>query len=86
MLRQILILACVSFPFVSIAMTQIPDVAKPPQAIQATLLADVTEKGAKITGIALEYEANILAGTDLRVNFTKFRPHLSKPRVNQEHS
>ncbi|APB79300.1 TPA: phospholipase [Pasteurella multocida] len=84
MLRQILILACVSFPFVSMATTQIPDVAKPPQAIQATLLADVTEKGAKITGIALEYEANILAGTDLRQLYqiqTALEQTTSEPRT-----
>ncbi|MDO5054770.1 MAG: phospholipase [Pasteurella oralis] len=66
MLRKILILSCASFPLFSTASTQIPDSPQMPKAINATLLADVTEKGAKITGIALEYEANLLAGSDLR--------------------
>ncbi|MFD1805103.1 phospholipase [Pasteurella oralis] len=66
MLRKILILSCASFPLFSTASTQIPDSPQMPKAINATLLADVTEKGAKITGIAVEYEANLLAGSDLR--------------------
>ncbi|SUC10630.1 Poly(3-hydroxybutyrate) depolymerase [Pasteurella canis] len=66
MLRKMLILSCVSFPLLSSATAQIPDSPQIPQAIKATLLADVTEKGAKITGVALEYESNLLAGSDLR--------------------
>ncbi|UAY77229.1 phospholipase [Pasteurella canis] len=66
MLRKMLILSCVSFPLFSSATAQIPDSPQIPQAIKATLLADVTEKGAKITGVALEYESNLLAGSDLR--------------------
>lgn len=66
MLRKMFILSCVTVASFGTASAQIPDVPQLPQSINATLLAEVTEKGAKVTGIALEYEDNVFSGTDLR--------------------
>ncbi|PJG86116.1 alpha/beta hydrolase-fold protein [Conservatibacter flavescens] len=41
------------------------DSPQPPSLIKATLLAEITPKGQKISGVALEYEGEILSGSDL---------------------
>lgn len=45
------------------AQEDIPQAGKP---LRATLLAEVTTLGQKVTALALEYEDNVLASTDLR--------------------
>ncbi|WP_032093072.1 alpha/beta hydrolase-fold protein [Necropsobacter rosorum] len=42
-----------------------PDFAQKPTALSAVLLADITAQGQKINAVALEYEDNILSGSDL---------------------
>lgn len=37
--------------------------------IQATLLAEITAQGQKVNGVALEYEDNVLSGSDLRKTY-----------------
>lgn len=64
MVKNVLIgLSLLSLSLLSYAQDDIPTPAK---NIQVTLLSDITAQGQKITGVALEYEDNILSGTDLR--------------------
>ena len=37
--------------------------------IQVTLLAEITAQGQKVNAVALEYEDNILSGSDLRKTY-----------------
>ncbi|QHB17025.1 alpha/beta hydrolase-fold protein [Mannheimia pernigra] len=42
------------------------DEIKPNEAVNITLLAEITPQGQKINGLALEYPENVLSGSDLR--------------------
>lgn len=39
------------------------------QSVQATLLAEITAQGQKVNAVALEYEDNVLSGSDLRKTY-----------------
>lgn len=45
------------------------DVPMQAQFVQTTLLAEITAQGQKINAVALEYEDNVLSGSDLRKTF-----------------
>lgn len=45
------------------------DVPVQPQSVQTTLLAEITARGQKINAVALEYEDNVLSGSDLRKTY-----------------
>ncbi|TCP96278.1 putative peptidase [Cricetibacter osteomyelitidis] len=64
MLKKILILT-VLLATSSTAFSNTEDQPVLPHQIKATLLAEITPKGQKVNGIALEYEDNILSGSDL---------------------
>lgn len=70
MIKKILIIMYSLFIASSIlAQDDVPVLGEP---IQTTLLAEVTPLGQKITGIALEYEDNVLASSDLRYSYQVF--------------
>lgn len=48
------------------------DSPKSGKPVQATLLAEVTTLGHRVTGVALEYEDNVLASSDLRYSYQVF--------------
>ncbi|AOF53358.1 hypothetical protein AC062_1265 [Pasteurellaceae bacterium NI1060] len=48
------------------------DSPKSGKPIQATLLAEITSLGQRVTGIVLEYEDNVLASSDLRYSYQVF--------------
>lgn len=56
-------LLCALCCFVPILQAQ--DMPQKAEPIQVTILSEITSKGQKVNGIALEYESNILSGSDL---------------------
>lgn len=49
-----------------ISFVKAEDLPQKTSLIKTTLLSEVTAMGQKVTGLALEYESNVLSGTDLR--------------------
>lgn len=63
MLKKICILLSLLAAFHVLAQDKVFKNIKP---IQVTLLAEITAQGQKVNAVALEYEDNILSGSDLR--------------------
>ncbi|EIJ70912.1 alpha/beta hydrolase-fold protein [Pasteurella bettyae] len=59
------LLALSLFSLLSMAQAQ-DDMPQAPLKVNATLLAEVTAQGQKVNAVALEYEDNVLSGSDLR--------------------
>ncbi|HHF6402016.1 TPA: phospholipase [Haemophilus influenzae] len=67
--KSLLILSFLVIQLAAYAQDDLPETAK---TINATLLAEITAQGQKVNAVALEYEGNLLSGSDLRKTYQIF--------------
>lgn len=79
MFKKILVGIFLFFPFSHVWAEE--DRPKPGKPIQATLLAEITSLGQRVTGVALEYEDNVLATSDLIYSYQVFTQLEEKERL-----
>lgn len=59
------------------------DIPQPGKPAQATLLAEITPLGQRVTGVVLEYEENVLASSDLRYSYQVFTRLEGKEKLSR---
>ena len=67
--KSLLILSFLVIQLAAYAQDDLPETAK---TINASLLAEITAQGQKVSAVALEYEGNLLSGSDLRKAYQIF--------------